>query len=95
MPIHSRIYQYLCDLDLLKGITPSNLNYNFGLIDKYFGFGKHNVHSTRKYFITQLITKGAPLPIVAKLVGHSTKSITIDIYCKPNISELQKVVELL
>ena len=86
---------YLKDSTLLEDITPKSLNYNFGLIDQRFGFGKHCVHHTRKYFISSLINKGASLPLVAKLVGHSTKSITIDVYTTPDLEELRHIISLL
>lgn len=94
IPIHWKIQKFFQE-DVIATVNYKSLNYHFELINKQFKIPNYNIHSLRKFFITQLISQNANLPLVAKLVGHSTKSVTIDIYTKPNIEELRKVVNLL
>lgn len=45
------------------------------------GIEKHvTTHTLRHSYVSDLATKGAPLPVVSKLVGHSKVSTTADIY---------------
>ncbi len=59
------------------------------------GYGHHTVHDIRHTTASLLLAKGAPLPYVSKLLGHSSAKITLDVYSHYMPSENKGLVNLL
>lgn len=59
------------------------------------GIGHHTVHDIRHTTASLLLAKGAPLPYVSKLLGHSSPKITLDVYSHYMPSENKGLVNML
>ena len=55
----------------------------------------HTPHDTRTTFISYLQELAVPLPIIQKIVGHSSGNITTDIYTKLSLEPMLNAVNLL
>lgn len=103
IPIHKRINPFVCSfieqskefmLDNNK-IKYTNLLYHLEkVIDKYH-LNKHTIHDTRRTFITRLNDYGANITDIAKIVGHTTGIITIDVYTIKAREQLIRTIDLL
>ena len=105
IPIHNRILPLIeefynsCNIYLIE---KSNFKYKANYIRKAIndfnisiGNNTHTIHDTRRTFITRLNNFGANISDIAKIVGHSTGIITLDIYTLKDKEQLIKTVNLL
>ena len=62
-------------------VKPRKLANTFNTIQKNCGFEKtYGIHALRHTFASNLFNKGTDVKIVSKLLGHSSTSITCNIY---------------
>ncbi len=54
-----------------------------------------NFHSLRHTFATRLIENGADYKTVSELLGHSSVSITLNLYVHPQIEQKRRAIELI
>ncbi|WP_366140749.1 tyrosine-type recombinase/integrase [uncultured Ruegeria sp.] len=40
----------------------------------------HNFHASRHFYASMLIERGVSIPVVSKLLGHSSPAITLSLY---------------
>jgi integrase len=52
-------------------------------------------HALRRGFATTMIKRGAPVPIVAKLMNHKSPDTTFKSYCNPSQEDLRDALEFL
>lgn len=75
----------------MYGIRSDALSKRFGRLKKELGFGPlHVFHSIRHTVTTSLHQAGLPLSTVQQLIGHETKTVTLDTYSK-GLSASQKL----
>ena len=62
-------------------VKPRKFANTFKTIQKNCGFEKtYGIHALRHTFASNLFNKGTDVKIVSKLLGHSSTSITCNIY---------------
>ena len=61
-------------------IDPSNLAKEFAAHTKKAGLGHRNLHQLRHSAATIMLAQGVPLYDVSRVLGHSTLSVTSDVY---------------
>jgi integrase len=61
-------------------INPSNISKRFLAVLEKHGFEHIRFHDLRHSFCTNLIRLGVPINTVSKMMGHSSVSITLEIY---------------
>jgi integrase len=61
-------------------LDPANINRTLDRITKRAGITHVNVHALRHTFATRLLESGVPAKTVQVLLGHSTVTLTLDIY---------------
>ena len=61
-------------------IRPRNLSKEFSRIVKRAGVRRVSLHSLRHTHASQLLRDGVHVKVVSERLGHSTVSITLDVY---------------
>lgn len=61
-------------------IEPRSLRYHFGAVQRKLNISERSFHSLRHTFATRLIKNTNDFKTVSELLGHSSISITLDIY---------------
>jgi integrase len=61
-------------------IDPSNLAKEFATHTEKAGLGHRNLHQLRHSAATIMLAQGVPLYDVSRVLGHSTISVTSDVY---------------
>ncbi len=62
---------------------------------KKIGMSKHGSHDCRYTFVSLMEEKGVPLLTTQKIIGHSAKNLTQDLYTKKDIKSLLEAVDKL
>jgi len=80
-------------------ITSDYLRHRLHYVLKKYGFEKHiTVHELRHTFATRCIENGIPPQVLKGILGHSTLSMTMDLYAHvlpdTKAKELQKIANL-
>lgn len=81
-----------------KPVSSHDIDISFYQLLKRCGVEKkkrHGVHSLRHTFATRLIEQGVPIKVVSELLGHSSTSVTLNIYVHYDSDELLNAVESL
>lgn len=52
-------------------------------------------HSLRHTFAYKAISCGIDAPAISKILGHSSVSVTLNIYCHPQLDDLRSAIDLL
>lgn len=88
---------YLTNKITKRGTKVDHLSKRFGRLKSRLGYTESIVfHSLRKTFITELLNRQAPLPIVQKIVGHEGSNVTTGIYYQTaTVQHTKPVVEML
>ena len=101
IPIHERIVplieKYMQDrVKYLFEVNDEQVKYNTFLRKwrRWCG-GSHNMHDTRKTFISWMHEKDVPIEIVRVIVGHAGKGVTEQRYLSVSIEKLVKSVNVL
>lgn len=98
VPIHSRILPLVINLKKegrLFGCNYAVIQYAYGEALKAIGISGKSMHSTRSTFASQLELANVKDLHIKRLMGHSSKDITKDVYTKVEIEELRKSVEMM
>jgi integrase len=53
----------------------------------------YNLHSLRKFSITDWREKGVDLEVAAAMAGHRAQGVTADVYSVPTMERKRKAVE--
>jgi integrase len=61
-------------------LNPSNVSKTFGRMAERAGLPKVVFHSLRHLAATIMLQNGLPLPVVSRILGHSTITVTADLY---------------
>jgi integrase len=61
-------------------VDPSNFRRRFGKVSKEAGIEKCHLHELRHTAISLMLSRGVPLHVVADIAGHSSISVTKDVY---------------
>lgn len=61
-------------------IDPDNVSHYFSVACKKAGLGHRNLHQLRHSAASILLAQGVPLHEVSRFLGHSTISVTMDVY---------------
>ena len=73
--------QDLVFTDALGGpLVPANASKTFGRMAERAGLPKVVFHSLRHLAATIMLQNGIPLPVVSRILGHSTITVTADLY---------------
>lgn len=90
VPLNESAWQILSKYDyhlnLKKNgnyLSYTNLRYRMEHLAEKLNFEKFGPHSLRHYFATALISRGANIADVSKLLGHATIKLTISTYYHP------------
>lgn len=65
----------------------------FGLVIKELGFKNKTFHTLRHTFATTAIESGMDIKTLSIILGHSSVSITMDLYVHPNEQHMRKAME--
>ena len=76
-------------------VNPRNLDRMFRNICSAIGLEKNGVHSLRHTFASMLFARGAEVQVVSKLLGHSSTTITSDIYIHLIDEQKEKAIKSL
>lgn len=90
VPLNQTAWQILCKYNFAinlkkngKYMTYTNLRYRMEHLSKKLNLELFRPHSLRHYFATALISRGANIADVSKLLGHANINITIKLYYHP------------
>ncbi|GAB3544352.1 site-specific integrase [Arthrobacter tumbae] len=61
-------------------LNPNNVSKTFGRMAERAGLPKVVFHSLRHLAATIMLQNGLPLPVVSRILGHSTITVTADLY---------------
>ena len=87
-------HKYLIMPDRNKGTLLVNGVVNIGALYRKY-FPAHSTHDARHTFVTMCSNYGQPESIVKKIVGHSGKNVTSDIYTHKTPQQLLDIVNAL
>ena len=82
-------YEYIITSSKGERIRPSRIDRTFYLILKTVGLEKVGVHALRHTFATMLFNNGCEVKVVSDILGHSSTTITENIYI--HVIQEQKV----
>lgn len=74
--------------------TRSLRNYYYRFLERN-SIRRHTFHDLRHTFGTKCITCGIDPATVCKMMGHANPTITINLYCHPQIEDMQKAMDVL
>lgn len=62
------------------GLMPHSVSKGFGRLVKVYGVPRLRFHDLRHIGATILLQAGVPMPVVSRILGHSSIGITVDTY---------------
>lgn len=88
-------FEYIMSTEKGTRVNPRNLDRMFRNICSAIGLEKNGVHSLRHTFASMLFARGAEVQVVSKLLGHSSTTITSDIYIHLIDEQKEKAIKSL
>ena len=88
-------FEYIMSTEKGTRVNPRNLDRMFRNICSAIGLEKNGVHSLRHTFASMLFARGAEVKVVSKLLGHSSTTITSDIYIHLIDEQKEKAIKSL
>lgn len=76
-----------------RQLGPGGFHRWWGRVCDETGVRYRNVHTCRHTYATELLTRGVPMQVVSRLLGHATIRTTVDIYAHLAVDDLAAEVD--
>ncbi len=91
---HRSIFQTHATQEYLDGLTPAILDKALQAVLRRYGFPRVRFHDLRHSYATMMLNHGINPKIVQSVLGHSSVSVTLDIYSHPTIGLQEACVQI-
>ncbi|WP_298342647.1 site-specific integrase [Ferrimicrobium sp.] len=84
-------YMFLSDFG--KALDPDTVSHKFARLARSADLGERHLHELRHLAASLLLSQGVPMPVISRVLGHSSTAVTDTIYAHLAVEDLRVAID--